>query len=674
MIDSRHGPLLGGMSLGGKGMLWRVGTTAPVDGAKARSALLKGCIEGLLREAAASGSPRRRVALIRFPTAPERTGFCPVTVAAFRSIVRTACADRFEYIELGTPAEISAAEVSQETLLIVNPYPETLPAESVGDFASALSRVREYVRGGGQWLECGGLSFHRALLPQPWHVLGGGYPGLFADLVHWRWKDGTGCALMGLRPRSPHEPWEHKAQFVPGTLRVGGDENGGWIEHGFKTWVKDGETWTAPTVRITTNRTLAATCDDYVKANGLSRPLSDKMRNEDKLERLKRAPLLFLDGSCSESRSAIPLIPSPSLVHQSQFLHGGFDKEYPDHLPPNPAFGTMEEYRSLVDELHFAGHLYSPYTNPTWWCDNPRGPTFSAEGELPLSIDGKGKRIYERYGSCDGWTVCLWHPAVRAANRTTRRLFTEEIPVDLLFQDQCGARHLVYDFNAAAPDPAAYLEGMISMAEEDSRVVPLGTEDGWDRIAREELALCGLSWRTVPIEDGPTCLNTLEKSSLPACLWEIEAVPGRLFHDTCLFYLHDLGGSVRSRRVLAWCIALGYQLSYRCSAWHFMHDEKVRSWYSEIHKVQRDVAAKYAGRKLLSFRHDRTTLLARVGVEPETRADDGTVVAEYEGGLTLLVNLGDVERTVNGVRLDPYGYHVYMAGDCISLSEKTKGK
>ena len=32
MIDSRHGPLLGGMSLGGKGMLWRVGTTVPRRG------------------------------------------------------------------------------------------------------------------------------------------------------------------------------------------------------------------------------------------------------------------------------------------------------------------------------------------------------------------------------------------------------------------------------------------------------------------------------------------------------------------------------------------------------------------------------------------------------------------------------------------------------------------
>ena len=69
-------------------------------------------------------------------------------------------------------------------------------------------------------------------------------------------------------------------------------------------------------------------------------------------------------------------------------------------------------------------------------------------------------------------------------------------------------------------------------------------------------------------------------------------------------------------------------------------------------------SAKYAGRKLLRFRHDRAPLLARGDAEPSTRFDDGVAFAEYEGGLKLVVNLGDVERTVGGFRLAPYGYKV----------------
>lgn len=662
IFDSPHGPLLGGMSLGGKGMLWRIGSASSADGVKARSALIKGCVEGILREAAALGGSRRRVALIRFPSGPDKLGFCPVPITAFRRILREACAANFEYVELKTPAEIASAEASTDTLLVVNPYPETLPAESTAGFAEALTKVREYVRGGGQWLECGGLSFFKALVPRQWHQLGGDYPGLFADLVHWRWKDGTSCALMGVRPRPAHEPWKCPDPFVPGTLRIGGDERGGWVEHGFRAWVKDGESWTTPVVRITTNRTLSATCDDYVAANDLYRPLSGKVRDAEKLERLKRSPLLYLGDPAAKCRRAIPHIPAPSLVHQAHYLRGGFDKQYPDHLPPRASFGTMDEFRAFVDELHAAGHLYSPYTNPTWWCDHPRGPTFIAAGESPLSIDADGKHIHECYGGKnEGWTICFWHPAVQTANRETRRQFTVDIPVDVLFQDQCGARRRHYDFNPAAPHPTAYLEGVISMVEEDSRTVPLATEDGWDRVAREETAMCGLSWRTVPIADEPSGQNVLEKTALPAHLWEIEPLPCRLFHGTCLFYLHDLGGFVRNERTLAWCLALGYQLSFSCNAWHFTHDAKAKAWYSRLHKVQQDVVAKYAGRKLVSFRHDRSSLLARSEVEPATRADDGAVIAEYEGGLRLVVNLGDVERVVDGMALGPYGYCVSTA-------------
>ncbi len=660
ILDSPNGPLLYGASLGGTGMLWRVASASSADGARARLALLRGCVEGVLREAA--DSKRRNVALVRFPAGPRKIGFCPATLESIRRMLRAACGGRYAFRELETPAAIAAAETDPATLLVVNPYTETLPAESAADFPAAIERLKRYVRGGGQWLETGGMSFIKALVPKEWHSLGGDYPGLFADFAHWRWKDGSGCALMGVRPRPPHEPWRCPKPFVPGVLRIGGDAGGGWAEHGFRAWVKDGETWTTPSTVLLTNVTLEAACDAYVGMNDLFRPLEDKVRDPAKLEKFKRAPLLFLGDSAAKCRRAVPEIPSPSLVHQSQYLRGGFDKQYPDHLPPRESYGTADEMRALVSELRVAGHLYSPYTNPTWWCDHPRGPTFLAAGEEPLSVDAAGRKMHESYGAADGWTVCFWHPAVQAANRATRRQFTGDIPVDLLFQDQCGARRLHYDFNPAAPHPTAYLEGLISMVEEDSRAVPLGTEDGWDRVAREETALCGLSWGTVPVRDDDIGNNILKKSSLPPHLWEIEAVPARMFHGCCLFYLHDLGAFADNERVLAWCLAMGYQLSYRCNAWHFTHDAKARAWYARLHAIQGDVVSRYAGRRLVFFRHDRSPMLARGDVEPASRADDGAVVAEYEGGLRLAVNLGDEPRTVDGHALKPYGFHVSYAG------------
>ena len=166
-------------------------------------------------------------------------------------------------------------------------------------------------------------------------------------------------------------------------------------------------------------------------------------------------------------------------AYHSQLSQSGL-QEYPDHLPPHPSFGTSEELRAFFARARAMGHLVSPYTNPTWWCDDPKVPTFVREGDAPLlkGLDGQPRR--ERYQNNTGWTITLWHPAVQAANRVTVQQFTREFPVDILFQDQCGARGWHYDTNPASPCPYAYSEGMIAMNDEDSRVVPLGTENGWD--------------------------------------------------------------------------------------------------------------------------------------------------------------------------------------------------
>ena len=93
--------------------------------------------------------------------------------------------------------------------------------------------------------------------------------------------------------------------------------------------------------------------------------------------------------------------------------------------------------------------------------------------------------------------------------------FTREFPVDILFQDQCGARRWHYDTNPASPCPYAYSEGMIAMNDEDSRVVPLGTENGWDRVANYQTLLSGLSWGIVPTEHGPTWVRLFKTTYLP---------------------------------------------------------------------------------------------------------------------------------------------------------------
>jgi hypothetical protein len=130
----------------------------------------------------------------------------------------------------------------------------------------------------------------------------------------------------------------------------------------------------------------------------------------------RRQSILGLGASLEHATCAnLAKLPVPTQIHFADYLHGGFDKQYPDHLPPHPHFGTPEQFRKLFDEEHRLGHLLSPYTNPTWWCDGPKGPTFEEHGEAPLLKGLDGKRAHERYGGNEGFTKDMYAQAIPAA-------------------------------------------------------------------------------------------------------------------------------------------------------------------------------------------------------------------------------------------------------------------
>ena len=184
------------------------------------------------------------------------------------------------------------------------------------------------------------------------------YPPVFSDFFHLDSTAGR-VSVRRAQPRSGAEI------FVPGRLAFGGDDRGGWCERVFGTFVKPGETWMAPTVRISLGHSAEENLRDYCQANGITRTLREKLSPE-LFEKLRRAVLVMYDGPAREKTAALDLLPSPSLIHWSDYLKGGFDKEYPDHLPPNPSFGTPEEFRAFLKRAHELGHLTMPYTNPTW--------------------------------------------------------------------------------------------------------------------------------------------------------------------------------------------------------------------------------------------------------------------------------------------------------------------
>ena len=663
LVDSPNGPFLSGSRFGGTGALWRVGTTEHLDDPNGRLGFVRGVVRALAKKGA---KERPKMAVVELLRSPVSGGMSGASVAAYVDLVKTVAEKRgFAFETLMTPDAIQAALARRDHLVILSPYGEGFPVASPEAYKASLDALKAWVRAGGNWIEVGGASFFHALVPTPYCTYERPYPNLFMDFCELKSADGGLCALFGVRPRPKHEPWKLAPAdfFRPGTLGCGGDEKGGYAVHSFRLWTKDGAVERLPAVRFALGLPLQEAVDAYGAANDLGRPLADKI-DAAKLEVLKKSLFYKMGGKAAEILPLVPDLPKPTTLHVSQYLKGGFDKQYPDHLPSNPErFGTDAEHRALVDALHAHGHLYSPYTNPTWWCDNPPGPSFVAAGRAPLAVGLDGKNYHEQYSKNDGWSVTYWHPAVQEANRRTVRQFTEDLPVDLLFQDQCGARQFKYDFNPASPTPLAYTEGQLAMNEEDSRVAPLGTEDGWDRAADNQAGLFGVSWYTVPLSLVPRRHSRpLAKSEIPPHLWEFEPLAARLMHTKTLFWMHDLGSFVTSQRVYAWMLALGYNMSYSTLPVHYAKNPRVRGWANWLAATQRAVCSRIAGEPLRFWRHDRSAMLARTGFNPAHGEDDGVVIAQW-GEVKCVVNLGDVPRKVaGGVTLAPYGFHITAPG------------
>lgn len=659
LIDSELGPYLSAKKFGGIGALWRFGVA---DGSSAWTPVPPAetfAVRQFLPRLAERTPARRTVALIALAGGPKVGGFVRATVDDWRRTLRAALPHGCVYEELRTVSALHRALASHDHLLILNPYGELFPVDREEDYAAGLDRVRAYVKAGGNWLETGGYSFYAALVGGRYHAMTVPYPPLFADFAQLATRTGGHVALYGVQPRLPHEPWQNPRPFIPGETGVGGDDVGGWYVHAFAAYAKAGATVRTPAVRVRVGGTLDTALADYAAANTLTTPLAAKFRDPSALEKFKRAPLLHLHATAQEAKTLLDDLPIPTLYHPSCYLKGGFDKEYPDHLPPKAWYGTMADLQELYRVARAKGHLVSPYTNPTWWCDHPRGPSFLAAGEAPLAIGLNGKPYYERYAKNDGWKITFWHPDVQKANRKTVREFTQDAPVDLLFQDQCGARTWCWDFNAASPSPMAYFEGMLSMNEEDSRIVPLGTEDGWDHCANLQAAICGCTWRTVPTEGG--LQRTLFKEEIAPDSWRFEPIGLRLFHDKSLFYMHDLGAFVTNERVLSWMFAFGYNLSLAGPAKAFAPGTPHRIWYDWLHVLQSQVVSRIAGQSLIRFHHDRAPLLARTDFDPTDKTDDGVVTAQW-GDVSVVANLGDVPRPVAGRRLAPYGWWIEGPG------------
>ena len=634
LVENPDGIALTGSHFGGKGWLFRItsnGNFTSDRGVAVTTRLLNATVEHLVKTNP-DNYKGKVVGIVVLEGGPKYGSWTPASVKEWTDSVAQNAALRHHgatVTVLKTPEQMRAALSNPNVVMIVNPYGEHFPNGDPDKLLEDLQLVRSFVRDGGVWWETGGFPFHYVIAPQEYTNYITVYPAAVSDFAQFRYANQS-ITAFGIQPLM-RKPWDEERYVKPCHIEIQGRGDAARFIHGWLMDVRPGSQWTSPIFRWQFNLdTPQAALEEYAKLNDIHVKLEEKVKPEI-FDKLKGASLLRLVASPYEKQNAaIDFLPPNNIVHYTEYLKGGFDKQYPDHLPVNPLWGSNDDFAKFIDNIHAKGHLAMPYTNTSWWCTGPKGPTYERVGDSAVLRDRKGEIHREKYAKNEGVAICFFHPEVQKAHRKVRHEMTELFKSDIILQDQFGSRGTCYGYNDFLKDPYANGEGMRSLAMEDAPFVSLACEDGHDRLLNMETMICGASWGLIPALGEYKTRHA--KYNYPEGEWQFFPILGYLGHDKCLFTNHDLGHFTGNPEQLASAIAFGYATSDICGP-DFQMDRNKMEWLTWLDAVQKSICKDYAGKKLLDF--------AYLEEHSSRPAPHWLIYAHYEGDIFVVSNTGD---------------------------------
>lgn len=443
-----------------------------------------------------------------------------------------------------------------------------------------------------------------------------GWPGVFADYQALTSAKGR-FAMYTL-----HKPDEIITTWI-GPIEDSQHPGSFYLYHTYHPGIPNRGLWESPMVRIHIGQLYPQTLAAYRAHNHFTEFPDLRAKTGPQYERLVKSPLIKADTDrpISVYATLLPQIPSPAILHWVSFWQHGFDENYPDLLPPKSEFGTTAEMAALFRTASAAGFFNMPYTNPTWWDDE--APTLQGLSPTTVAVlDRSGTPQYECYtGSTDappctpenaargsafnaGRPAYQWlhggyavSPHVDVVQQRLAQLMQQmivDLPSDLIFEDQIGARAMDFDYNPAAPHIAAYHQGWL----EHTRVYSanlLMTEAGYDRLSEAEIGFHG-SYLLSHVTTQSTTDWWGDGN------WHVFPLTAFLTRDKTLFYQHNLAPETFTYNLatLRWNLATGYMLSYDIHASEYGGGLD-SPWLKLVSIVQSEVLSRYADELATNF-------------------------------------------------------------------------
>ncbi|HVU09912.1 MAG TPA: DUF6259 domain-containing protein, partial [Phototrophicaceae bacterium] len=277
---------------------------------------------------------------------------------------------------------------------------------------------------------------------------------------------------------------------------------------------------------------------------------------------------------------------------------GGHDTNYPDFIPPDPRWGSTQDFADLVSEIHQRGGLAIPYTNFSWW--NLNSPTLSA---LPSGTklkdlvvsDVSGLPDLETYGPKSGVVVDLNNAFVQSRIAQQHDTLLNDVGVDGIFEDQFGNRDAPYDYNPSGLgnyDPSTtYYAGVVNHFR-DQAGSHLMTELGIDVLAQFATGFMGSNY-----------LWDMEGYRTTAAYTSYYPMAGMLLRDKVLLYQHNLAAQTWTSNIdmLRWNLTQGYGLSNAVFDETLPGLNMANPWLNLVGVFQKYALANYADQLVQSF-------------------------------------------------------------------------
>lgn len=568
---------------------------------------------------------KNKIVVLDFQECPSYNKWSEISVDKWSTLLSYEC-NSFELVRVHTMEEMLTNLNGKDVFAIINPYGENIPKGFLSEQA-LIYGIKNYIFLGGIWVESGGYPFFSRFEPKKSNILEDYYPFAFCDFFRVNNKESLSYSFYGIQDTN----------FIPMYWNTFGNILGGHICRKWFKYIEKGKNGRTPSVRFVFGNDIQEDIDNYRRENKIGKPLKEKVSM--KILDLWKSSILIKYGGSSLKQQIrdVDKLPSPSLVYVTNFLKGGFDKQYPNFLPPNPKYGTMNDFLKLSARFKERGMLFMPYTNLTWWCDNPKGEWFEKCGSKALSIDDKGHFHKEVYGNCIGWSVSPWHSDVVSIGVKASSEFAEA-GAEVLFQDQSGARgakRLKFDFNPAAPSPDSYVQGFINLSKNIASIRPLATEHGYDHMIAAQSEFCGLAFRTIPFDEMPWLVgNWLVRYQDMFNPEDYEVYPlAQMVAKGDVFFANHLGDAIATYPSgVSWLLSLGYQLFVTVRAGEIT--ENNITYMNMLSDLQKNVSRYYMGTPLSSFKY----ILGS--------GHEGVIKTQY-GELTIIANFTQFPFLVN---------------------------